>query len=241
MDPNKFIYPIFWGDLDATRLTLRGNAFAVAPDGGLLTCRHVVDVELSGDESVLFVLDLETGQPVPLEKSVYSGDTNVDLAFLPNALGRKKAEFLPLVTPDILKMGNKLFTFGYYAIGGSVEDLTVSYLRGHIVNMFESPTHGGRTITLPFPVVEGLSGSPVLMQCCGVKAVGVCYGSQEQRIVASEVQEVEEGGVPFKERILRIIEFGLAYHPTAVISFLEELGVEGFEVTDKRVPRKERG
>lgn len=213
-----------------------GNAFPVAPNGGLLTCRHVLDIAVPEGQAIA-VFDSETSQyVVPGSMPVYPTDPAVDLAFLPDALQRPKQELFPILSPPLLKIGEDAYTFGFFAIGAKQESVEQGYFAGKIVNFFNYPESDGRTrMTLPFPVLEGMSGSPILTYHNGPKVVGVGIGNRQTRILASEVIEFREGNAEFKESINRIVEYGVAHHSTAIVKFLMQARVQDFVVSDARV------
>src|SRR5712691_643195 len=62
-------------------------------------------------------------------------------------------------------------------------------------------------MTLPFPVLEGMSGSPILTYHNGPKVVGIGIGNRQTRILASEVIEFREDNAEFRESINRIVEY----------------------------------
>ncbi len=230
----KFFHPIYLGT-DGGAETLLGNAFPVTRDGGLLTCRHVVDVVVEGDRQVM-VHDSERDRLTPVGRVVYAED-GLDLAFIPDAWGRPKAEFIPILTPEAVLIGSGVYSFGQYALGGRADTVRSGYFSGSIVAM--SPrTRDGRDapeLTLPYAVIEGMSGSPVLSYHNGTKLVGICHGNEAQRILASEIVDIDSGGSQFRETVHRQVEFGLAYHCATIVRFLESIGVRNFVASEGRV------
>ena len=233
MEIARFFYQLYKVDRNGNRLAFIGSAFTAAPDGGLLTCRHVVDIELKEGEQIA-VLDNELGRLVPISSIFFPSDSSIDLAFLPNALQRHKPEFFPILSSPILKIGEDVYSFGFFAIGGSLIDIEQGYFSGKIVNFFKL---GGSSYSfmLPFPIIEGMSGSPVLTYHNGPKVVGLVYGNRSSRILASEIFEYKDTQKEFKETIHRIVEFGVAYHCATLIQFLLEVGAAGYMVSDSRV------
>lgn len=59
----------------------------------------------------------------------------------------------------------------------------------------------------------------------GTKALGVAFGSESQRVQAYEVVDLQDGETHYRETAHRIIEFGLAYHASTLITFLQSVGV----------------
>jgi hypothetical protein len=86
-------------------------------------------------------------------------------------------------------------------------------------------------------VIEGLSGAPVLTDSNGRKVVGICRGSESQRVLAQEVIETREGTSRYVETLNRIVEFGIAYDFGSLSSFLQgasvlEASAGGYVQTD---------
>lgn len=215
MDPRKFLFPIFALGPDGEPQHLRGNAFPVTADGGLLTCRHVISVD---EGTPLAVLDREQGQLKPVGTATVPDDPTLDLAFLTEVLGRESKQF-PLLSPGDLYVGHDVYTYGFYSPSGRIENIADGYFKGNVVS-FRTERHV--TATLSYPVIEGLSGSPVLMYHNGTKLVGVCFGSESQRVLASEIVELKEGEREYRETVNRIVEFGLAYRSEVVEAFMAE-------------------
>lgn len=106
MQSADFIYPVVALNAQGAMVSLRGTAFPVAPDGGFVTCRHVVDIAAPDGVVVpTAILDMKTQALHPITVARFSADPLLDLAFLPNALGRAKPEFLQILSPDELRMG----------------------------------------------------------------------------------------------------------------------------------------
>ena len=232
----KFFYKLYLIDHSQKPISFLGTAFSITPNGGLITCRHVVNISYDPQSAHIAVYDNELGRFVSISKFVFPLNQTSDLAFLPNALNRVKKEFVPILEPSRLTIGEEVYSFGYYAIGGRVEDVTQGYFSGRIINMFHNKVISEfPSLLLPYPVIEGMSGSPVMTYHNGPKLVGVCYGNQQQRIVASEIVEYQDDKKEYKETINRIAEFGLAYHPSGLISFLMEKSISDFIVSEQKV------
>jgi hypothetical protein len=91
----------------------------------------------------------------------------------------------------------------------------------------------------PYTVIEGLSGAPVLTDLNGPKVVGICRGSESQRVLAQEVIETRDGTSHYRETLHRIVEFGVAYDYSSLGSFLQGVSVlepsaSGYIETDGR-------
>src|SRR5204863_1794865 len=65
---------------------------------------------------------------------------------------------------------------------------------------------------LNFAITNGLSGSPLFVHKGTYDAViGVCIGSHESRVVSYENVSFKEGTEQFREKIVRVEEFGIAH------------------------------
>ena len=131
-------------------------------------------------------------------------------------------------------MGEDVYSVGFYVSGGRTD---VGYFKGNIVNLNQSSGMPGFAgMSLSYAVIEGLSGSPVLTYHNGPKVVGLCRGSVQSRIAAREILEYQDEQLTLKETVTRIVELGLAYHASALISFLQEVNAQGYVVSSQHVP-----
>ena len=207
-----------------------GCCSPVGPDGGMLTCRHVVEACPDG---ALGIYDNERACFVRIAQApVICRTPETDMAFLPNALGRPKPEFFPILTPRALQIGEDVYSYGHFMIGGAQAEIEAGYFSGKIVNFFRSADPARAMLTLPFTAIEGLSGSPVLTYHHGVKLVGLVTGNRASRIMAHEVMEFEDDRVQLRETINRIVEFGTAMHCAAIVEFLDTLPTAGHSVRE---------
>ncbi len=239
MDPSKFFFRLFLVDKDGNPSRFLGSAFTIAPNGGLLTCKHVVDVNYDRTTHRLAVLDTEIGFERRdfqfLGDPIYSTIMPfLDMAFIPDALGRPKTEFLPILTPQMLAVGEDVWTYGFRSPG---DRLSPTYLSGHIANIFVSDrTNQVQSLLLPYTIIEGMSGSPVVSESYGgLKVVRLAHGNQMQRIVAREVIDYKDTEREYKETINRIVEFGEAYHSLMIVNFLKDIGVDDAMVSHEHV------
>ena len=232
MEVAPFFYKVFAATQNFDRRRFLGTAFPITPNGGLLTCRHVVDVSIATNE-VLAVFDNEVKRLVPISDFKVPTDPKFDVAFIPDALQREKAEYFPLLSPALITMGEDVYSFGYYLSGNN---LHMGYFKGNIVNFLKSGrTPGSDSMSLSYAVIEGLSGSSVLTYHNGPKLVGMCSGNRQSRIVAHEVMEFEDEREKFRETINRIVELGKAHHADALINFLQEIDVHDFIVSSQSI------
>lgn len=227
------LYQVLLTDSDLQPRQLLGTAFPIAPNGNLMTCRHVTDINKGEGEKVA-VLDGELNRMVPIEEVRYPQRSDLDIALLPNALKRAKKEFFPILSPERILMGLDVYSVGYF-VGEGISN--VGYFKGHVVNLTQSEGGEGFTgMSLSYPVIEGLSGSPVLTYHNGPKLVGLCHGSLQSRIAPREILEYQDEQLTLKETVTRIVELGKAYHATILHEFLKEADAQGHVVSSEHVP-----
>ena len=239
MDIAPFFYRVLKVDRRDNSSRLLGTTFPITPNGGFITCRHVVASDVT-DQEFVAIHDNETDRLVPVElrTCILPKNPEHDLAFIPNALNRPKAEFFPLLTPSQIITGEDVYSYGYFLSSstelhtGDSVSINQGLFKGNIVNFSSSPkTPTSMAISLSYAVVEGLSGSPVLTYHNGPKVVGMCYGNVQSRILASEVLEYRDKTTEYKETINRIVEFGRAHHAAAIVPYLQQSGIRDFVVS----------
>lgn len=211
-----------------------GTAFPITKSGGFMTCRHVVDVKLS-DGELIAIFDQEAQKLVPVKEIHFPDDTNLDIAYIPNALAENKGTYLPIIEPETLRVGEHVSTFGFFNETEDHIKTQEAYFAGNIVNFSKAPNSEHAAITLPFAIIEGMSGAPIIDYHYGNKLAGMVIGSKSARIVASESIEYEDDKLQYKETINRIVEFGVGYHATTIIQALKDLGIEDMLITNTDV------
>jgi hypothetical protein len=222
MNVDAFFYRVFKLDAAGNPVVYLGTAFPIAPNGGLITCRHVVDAKLAPGERI-GIHDVEREKFVPIVTVRYPEDSHLDVAYLPDALDRTKEQFFPILDPPTILTGDDVYSFGFLLPGGARVSTQHGFFKGNVVNMSRT-THS--TMTLSYPIIEGLSGSPVLTYHHGPKVVGLAIGSTSSRVVAAETLEYEDGAVRLRETISRIVEFGVAYHAAVLVGTANELSAD---------------
>ena len=143
------------------------------------------------------------------------------------------------------RIGRDVWSMGYYSAANEIQRET---LRACVVSWRGAKTGSNLRdfvgselleLVLPYAVIEGLSGAPVLTYHNGPKVVGMCRGSESQRVLAQEGIETREGTSHYRETLHRIVEFGVAYDSSSLGSFLKGVSVldasaSGYLETDAR-------
>jgi hypothetical protein len=250
MDMPKFCFPIVRVDGDGKATGLAGTAFPITPGGGLITCRHVIDIaDDDGQPIPTAVMDrerrMDRDRLIPIVDPIYLDVAGWDMAFLPAGLGREHPHYFPILPLGSTLIGRDVYSIGYYNAGGQIQR---GYFAGSVVGWRGAET-GSTTggfagtelleLVLPYAVIEGLSGAPVLTDHNGPKVVGMCHGSESQRVLAQELIETRDETFHYKETLHRIVEFGVAYDQGSLRSFLKGVSVldasaSGYVETDDR-------
>ena len=219
VDVGPLIFPIVLIDEDGDAVAHLGTAFPVAP-GGFLTCRHVIDVAAEGTRPA--IVDIEAGsRTIAITNLVFH--PTLDIAYIPDALQRSKDTFWPFA-PDLSLMGAHVFSLGHLEFQKNAS-YEIHHFGGDVVAA-ERATRSSAELVLPYAMVEGMSGSPVLLDRNEVCVVGMGHGSQSRRVLAAEVVEYEDDKLRLRETVNRIVEFGLAWHGAVLRRFLDEVGVD---------------
>jgi hypothetical protein len=235
MDRRKFVFPVFLIDGEGKPIRHLGNAFPITPSGDLLTCKHVATPrDESGDLQAIGVFDA-TRNRLTISKRVHVAWEELDLAVIPSGLGEGigEANFIPFLHPEQIQVGAEVYSSGFYS-NGALESLRSGYFGGKMVSAEDGKKAVRQTpyprLVLPYPVIQGLSGSAVLTYRSGVKIVGVAFGSEEHRVVTDHIIEERDGEDVKETRALRLVEFGLAYPNVVIVAWLEDEGITGFRV-----------
>jgi hypothetical protein len=222
VDRNDYFFPVAVMD-GATPNGLAGTAFVASP-GMMMTCRHVVErpVELA-------VHDLKTDEFFPVPAPVLDpSERPLDLAVFESPLSRETPP-IGFTYSETVRMGSPAWAAGYFTRSPIRYEIEPAFLSGRASSVMTGlqTQHGAAEIVLPFPIIEGFSGTPLMIDQ-GERAglAGVCHGSRQQRAVAEEVIEVEEDGQKRSQVTYRVVEFGLAFHVNSVAEFLRRVGIE---------------
>ncbi|MCF7810080.1 serine protease [bacterium] len=232
MEIKSYIYPLFLINKDHIPIQFLGVAFPITPNGGMLSCKHVLEQAVLTDGNYIAIIDFKTSSVIVIKEYQISDTINYDLAFLSNTINNKH-EYIPMIPVNKLIIGSKISSFGFYSIGKSISDLSRGFFSGTIVNVRH--VDGVQEMVLPFPVLEGMSGSPVIHYYEGPKIAGICIGNKQQIIQVNEILEYRDTEKEYKETINRVVEFGISYPVNVIKLFLDEIGVNNYLVSDQRV------
>lgn len=231
MESGDFFYRIYSLETVTGKFHYCGTAFPVTPNGNYLTCNHVVEQAEAKGNSVAIVNN-NTKELIVVNKILR--DVANDLAVLINPFNEIKCKFFPIIQPDTLTIGEDVYTYGFYKDFWNSDIVHNGYFKGHLVNF--SPTSlasNSLSATISFPIIEGLSGSPLLTYHNGPKLVGLNLGNIQQRIQQSVVMEYTSPNKQFQEVTSRIIEHGISLHPSVIIDTLQNLGITNYLCTNE--------
>lgn len=229
MEPQLLFYKVFLDSKGEKKYL--GTAFPITPSGHFLTCYHVVDQPMNIDDQ-LCLFDNTSKVFQPFTEMIF--DKSKDIAILLNPLNRVNEKYFPILDPSKLIVGSDVYTYGYFINQFNRNIITDGFFKGSIVNFgLNVLADYNLTITLPFPIIEGLSGSPLLIFHNGVKLAGLNLGNNEYRVEQSRVIEYADEKKEIQEVTSRIVEFGIALHPTIIIQYLKSIGINDFLVSSE--------
>lgn len=202
---------------------LLGTAFAIA-DGWMMSCRHVIDVQ--GDVAVH---DTRTDEFLPV-RQVLTDDTPPmrDLAVF-ECLADRALPLIGFTQSSTVRMGTSAWASGYISLSPIEYRVRPAFFSGRVTSVLLAQQSEAQRaeVVLPFAVVEGLSGTPLMIDSADGKMsgiAGVCCASRQQRTVAQEITDTTKGGEEYSETLWRVVELGSALHVQEVGGFLSSVG-----------------
>jgi hypothetical protein len=228
MEANGLFYKIYAHGHESHRFL--GSGFSISSDC-VLTCRHVVAGLRPAEEIILtdFLHSFHIRVKAP---PILPQDETIDIALLHCDFQPPRNRYFPLLPLADLQVGADVYSYGFFLSGEA--RIEPGYFGGKVVNFSKHRDHN--CITLPYPILEGMSGSPVLTYHDGPKVVGIGIGNRSSRILASEIFEFKDAATHYKETVNRIVEYGMAHHTATIDSFLRSAGISGYVVTDQPYP-----
>ena len=155
---------------------------------------------------------LNQGEPVPVSTIVSHDSADIAVVRVERAPRYRLSPFYMLSSSH--GFGVEVGAWGYTAEalpeGGAVP--TPRAYHGTIQRVFQYTSKLGYSYSageLSFPAPRGLSGGPVFKLPQGLHLAGIVTESFESTMSRHSTEEFDEAGVVTRERIHRVIEFGL--------------------------------
>lgn len=205
-----------------------GTAFFINKVGHFLTAKHVVDV-CRADRSRTYGLVVKgpndaSNHMAPLtvlEDAPAPWDVSIGFIAMPTTtwvrwpVGSAVAEW-----SDVATMG---YPESALRVSPAQFDIHLRTLKGYVIRQLTGDDYGpsgGQApgLELSFVVPQGMSGAPLFLQGSGptFDLVGVCVSSHETEVCEHVHEEVEESGSIFRERRLRVEQYGIAHRVSAL-------------------------
>lgn len=223
---SKYIYSICSGTKSQSGVAISsylGTGFLINDQGYLATCKHVIEKANPG-ESIFACPD--NSRPYAI-KEIRCHET-MDFAVIKLDINLP-SNFLTITDCELVA--------GVDVIGyGSIHVVSLdgrNEVKGHlfsgnIVRRWNSPEvpRTRSVCALSFPVISGMSGGPLLVK--GEKTPTVCgmlVGNTESSITIFKLEEREEGGQRYTERVDRVVELGCAHSAQDILQFMSDMNL----------------
>lgn len=204
---------------------IHGTGFFVGTGGHFFTARHVLEDAFAEATSLGQKVGIFPLQETPLGKKNISiqiktyerAPDQIDIAIGCTPYCCKS--FLRLASPDV-EVWQDVATLGYAedVMNKTDEKYEIQQRvhKGYIQRKIPADRirlgPKADSFELSFKITAGMSGSPLFIHKGEFDVViGVCVGTSRSQIVDYEHIEIIDGGITYKERILRVEEFGLAH------------------------------
>jgi len=215
---------------------LYGTAFFISSEGYFLTARHVIENALSelSDKDTYIGLCVKgknlENRMASLLHYEYAPD-NIDVAI--GKIDYKTLNEFMILDAEI-SIWQDVATLGYpenallNTDSGSLFIKTRAH-KGYIQriidpNEISNLGNHKRLFELNFSITTGLSGSPLFTNHKEkLRLIGICTGSYSSEIVEFYREEIEENGTPFKEKRVKVEQFGIAQNIHDLLKWAPQL------------------
>ena len=209
INPREYICPIGLLNDDNDLIRFRGTGFGIERLGLVLTAAHVIG---SAKPDRIF-LELQPGQFVkPLSVTRHPTVDVAGLVFEENQSPRAFKLGKPTTGEDFY-LGEDVITFGYPSAseGPGKVKLKPRLMCGHIQRHFKHAFHEYRfaAYELSFPVIDGQSGSPVLLEHGIDYAIAILTGNFDSSTVVDSHEEHEADGTKEVHKVKKVITYGV--------------------------------
>jgi hypothetical protein len=209
-DSSEYIMPVFAvSGVDGAGHTQRrfvGSCFLVESPNTVVTCRHVLEPLMDGYD--FYVHHFKTVSWHKVSDIWFHPKADIAVASVPNFGAKVMVPFAGSLT-----LGGDVAVFAYQ--GDATDDgsfaLLPSVSKGHIVSQpvgLVNLMAGFGIYMLSFPSLPGFSGAPV--EVFGSDHfVGMLFNNKQTEVTVFSHEEVQNGGLVWKERVARVQEYGL--------------------------------
>ena len=202
-----------------------GSCFLLNKNGLIATCAHIVE-KVSKDRR-LFLSDISAGKCFRLENIKLHSFADFAVGFVNQSFD----DFLKPYTGSCLgKLGHDVMNFGYTyaAIKGTNVAFDTRISKGYISRMNNERDTTLRCYgicELSFPSFPGCSGSPIVSPL-NAEVLGMLYFNLESSIETFSFSEYNEKGELEREKVCRIVEFGLMHTIDDIKTFLKDMSMQ---------------
>ena len=197
-DMNKYVFPLALGRAGTSKVTaFLGTGFFVKMNGVFLTAKHIFDFSPKAD--LEFVASLKVGDGRmnfhhhKVSKIINHPSLDISICQIE---GMTNNEYVR-ISEDEPCMGTIVSSFGY---GDTQKENDFIQLHGRLFQGVVAAVRDNyewRGITtpsyeLPFPILNGASGSPIFGEGDPLTVIGLAYGNHKSKVYSEEEEEITE-------------------------------------------------
>ena len=217
MKPYARVQPIVTVDPNGRYTSICGSAFRLWSPGHYVTAAHCV---AGLDPTSCRILATED-QDIGVESICFHHTADVALLTVDPATVPEQFEVFANLTDT--NLGQQMHCFGFVAKSAQ-GPVTPRVISGIVQRHFEHCDASFRSpaIEIGVPVPKGMSGGPIFLSISTDSVAGVAVGSVESEVIVHGLEEVQQDGATYRERISRITEYGVGVRLAKLEEWLKE-------------------
>jgi hypothetical protein len=228
LDLAEYVFALSTAELklgELTDISFVGSCFLISKAGLIATCAHITEKATLGKQ--LFVCNIKDGKFYSLENI----KTHSFADFAVGTINMEQDVFLkPYPGSCFEKLGHDVMNFGYTDAfkNGTIIEYDTRISKGYISRVSDRRSEilrCNRVCELSFPSLPGCSGSPVISPH-NAEVLGMLYSNLESTIETFSYSEYRDDQETVRERVSRIIDFGLMHTIEDIRVFLHDMDIK---------------
>jgi hypothetical protein len=201
-----------------------GCSYHINDQGIIATCKHVIEAVQDGETLAGMEMFGEG-----LMYNVVDVRCHPKYDFAIGYVARENYKAIPMHGKKDLFIADDVMAYGFTnegLVGGKIVT-TPRIFKGYIVRTFDKPMlqDARSTCEISFPALKGFSGTPLLFNTTTTSVAGMVFSNMESTIELHRLEEIEENGETFSEKIHKVLELGVVHTAWDIRNFLKDLGI----------------